>query len=179
MRKYKAIYFLLFVITSIEFLSGQNTENTEENKIDTPQRAMIYPGCEKYKDNNRELYSCFNENFKRELERHLPILKMNFDEPKVLVKLVFSIEKNGYIQLNESHSDDVSGKYEAFAVEGFRSLANKLNSLVDKNKGIKPAIGYDESPVIMEYTVPLTFTPPEKTKRQLRKEMKRKRNLSN
>ncbi len=174
MRKYNAIYILLFVITSIEFLSGQNTENTEENKIDTPKRAIIYPGCGKYIDSNEQLHYCFNKSIKRDLNKEIKVFEMAYGHPKVKVNLLFTIQKNGHLKLESYESNDIGGKYDSIAIEAFQSLSHRLNALANKNKGIVPALNHNDMPVIMEYSIPVTFAPAEKTKRQLRKEMKRR-----
>ncbi|MBV7441065.1 hypothetical protein KRX57_06495 [Weeksellaceae bacterium TAE3-ERU29] len=104
----------------------------------------VYPGCEKYKGNKRELIKCFGDKLGEDILRYLDTEFPDVNKETVGVRLEFHVDQNGYItNINPKHGDDV------FKPEAKRALEKTAEYLRRKGQVIEPAKMDDGSKAIL------------------------------
>ncbi len=132
----------------------------DEVDVRTATKAMVYPGCEKYEGDNRQLYKCFNDEFSRDLAQYIdPNFELDKGE-KRKVALSFKIDKNGNLELTGTNGYGAESSFVDNASQAFRSLASKMERRNNRGKGIKPAEGSNGKAAVMKYSIPVVFQPP-------------------
>ncbi len=137
--------------------------STDESSMDslqyvsraTAQKPLIFPGCEVYENDNRELYKCFNNKFFNLMLNNLDAFELQ--SGKVIVTIAFYIKTDGSLEIEKT---DVRGAvsnlsyFEEKAVTAFKRSADFLHNSKLK---IQPALNAKGEPANMRYTIPITF----------------------
>ena len=104
----------------------------------------IYPGCEKFRGNKRELIKCFGDELTKDILRYLDTEFPDVKKDKVAVQLEFHVSTDGRIvDINPKAGDDV------FKPEAKRALQKAADNLVSKGKKIEPATMADGTKAIL------------------------------
>ena len=94
----------------------------------------VYPGCEAYEGNKRELVRCFGDNLSKDLMKFLDTEYPKTSKPRVQVQLEFHIDTDGEIvNINAKRGD------EEFKPQAMRAMENVSKYLIKSNKKIQPA----------------------------------------
>ncbi len=142
----------------------QEEEDEPEDEVDetlnirTATVAPVYPGCEKHKGNNRQLYACFNKSFGNDISQSLDDYELESGERPRQVKLKFEIDKNGNLKIVGKNSD-AEQRFVDNAAQAFKRVAKRIERLNGKGRGIEPAKNAKNQSAVMEYTIPIKFTP--------------------
>lgn len=119
----------------------QKTQETpkEERVVQTVtvnrvSEMAVYPGCEKYRGEKRELIKCFGEKLGGDIMKYLNTEFPDVNKEAVSVRLEFHVDENGYItNINPKFGDDV------FKPEAKRALEKTAEYLRRKGQIIEPA----------------------------------------
>lgn len=115
--------------------SGPKEERvTEPVTVNRVQDMAVYPGCEKYRGNKRELIKCFGQELQNDILRYLDTEFPNTDKKQVAVQLEFHVTPEGYISnITPKRGDDV------FKPQAKEALERAADYLKRKGKKIEPA----------------------------------------
>ncbi len=125
---------------SIDDLFDKVQETPKEERITDPlpvnrvTHMAVYPGCETYEGQKRELVRCFGDNLSKDLIKFLDTEYPETSKPRVQVQLEFHINTDGeIININAKRGD------EEFMPQAKRALEHVSKYLIKSNKKIKPA----------------------------------------
>lgn len=138
-------------LTSLK--SGINNTPKKEERATEPvtvnrvAEMAVYPGCEKYKGDKRQLIKCFGDQLENDILRYLNTEFPDVNKESVGVRLEFHVDKNGYItNIDPKYGDEV------FKPEAKRALEKTAEYLRRKGKIIQPAKMADGSTAVLIFT---------------------------
>lgn len=131
-------------------------ERTAPVTINRVQNMAIYPGCEKYRGNKRELIKCFGKEFGEDILRFMDNEFPDIDKEYVAVKVEFHVDKDGTIKnVNPKFGDDI------FKPESKRAVEKAAAYLKRRNRLIEPATMADGSKATLIFSQRLTLKNPD------------------
>ena len=122
-------------------------ERTVTVTVNRVAQMAVYPGCEKYRGNKRELIKCFGEQLGDDILKYLDTEFPDVNKETVGVRLEFHVDQNGYItNIDPKFGDEV------FKPEAKRALEKTAEYLRRKGQVIEPARMDDGSKAILIFT---------------------------
>lgn len=151
---------ILSIVIIIFFLVGQ-LHAQEKLKYSTgpnPKSSPIFPGCERFKENNDSLNSCFRiqmaERIAQKMNANLLPDKIidSTDHNILKTKLIIDVTENGHLKMK---------LFKRVYTEFEDTLVLKLNELCHEISPITPAKFPNNKNTRFRYQLPLTFIIPD------------------
>ncbi|MXV37512.1 hypothetical protein GO491_02295 [Flavobacteriaceae bacterium Ap0902] len=121
-------------------LQTKTQEAPKEERVKEPVTVnrvadmAVYPGCEKFRGNKRELIKCFGQELQGDILRYLDTEYPDTDKSQVAVQLEFHVTPDGYItNIVPKRGDDV------FKPQAKEALERAADYLRRKGRKIEPA----------------------------------------
>ncbi|MGI9525613.1 MAG: hypothetical protein ACR2MS_00720 [Weeksellaceae bacterium] len=124
----------------LSHLKSKTEEAPKEERVTEPVTVnrvadmAVYPGCEKFRGNKRELIKCFGQELQNDILRYLDTEFPDTDKKQVAVQLEFHVTPEGYISnITPKRGDDV------FKPQAKEALERAADYLKRKGRKIEPA----------------------------------------
>lgn len=142
----------LRVIAAKAPLEGRVLDPVPVNRV---KNMAVYPGCEKYRGDKRQLVRCFGEQLSKDMISNMYTKFPNVDKEIVKVKLEFLVNTDGeIIDINAVNGDDI------FKPQAKKALEKAAENLIRQGKKIEPATMENESKAILIFQTTLMLQNP-------------------
>lgn len=163
------ILFMVVLCANLSF--AQTINDNEPSTVNRVDKMAVYPGCDAYTSNKRELIMCFgkklSQDFMKFLDTEWPNGYEYIDKDRLAVQLEFVVNKDGRLtDISFKRGDKVLEK------QAVRSFENLADWLYVNNKLITPAELENGEKVNLIFSIPVvlqnTMTPKQREREKKR-----------